>query len=286
MSRLVALLACHNRKDRTLACLRSLFDQDQTAHDIEAIVVDDGSNDGTAGAVEALFPSVEVIRGDGALYWARSMALAEERALARAPDYLLWLNDDVVLDRRALRTLFAAETQPGGTQIVVGSVVDPETGIPTYGGVDRVDWHPMRYRLVAPDNAAPQPCTTFNGNVVLVPRRIYREVGGIERRFTHALADFDYGLRAGALGFQVVVTGTAVGTCVRGLRAPWDEPSLSLVSRYRLMLGRKGVPVRSFALYLRRYGGRAWPLYLLATYAKVATNHVRVRMLSARAYRG
>ena len=285
MSRLVALLACHNRKDRTLACLHSLLDQDQTVP-IEVIVVDDGSNDGTAGAVKALLPKAEVIRGDGGLYWARSMALAEERAMALAPDYLLWLNDDVVLDRRALRTLFAAEDQAGGDRIVVGSVVDPETGIPTYGGVDRVDWHPMRYRLVAPDNGMPQPCTTFNGNVVLVPRSVYRRVGGIERRFAHACADFDYGLRARALGFQVVVAGNAVGTCARGPRAPWDEPSLSLISRYRLMLGRKGIPIGSFALYLRRHGGRAWPLYLVATYAKVTSKHVRSRLVAARAHGG
>ena len=71
----------------------------------------------------------------------------------------------------------------------------------------------MRYRLVAPDNGMPQPCTTFNGNVVLVPKSVYRRVGGIERRFSHAYADFDYGLRARALGFQVVVSGNAVGTC-------------------------------------------------------------------------
>jgi GT2 family glycosyltransferase len=210
------------------------------------------------------------------------MALAEERAMVGAPDYLLWLNDDVVLDRRALATLLAAEDQSGGDRIVVGSVVDPETGTPTYGGADRFDWHPMRYRLVAPLDGAPQPCTTFNGNVVLVPRSVYQKVGGIERRFAHACADYDYGLRARALGFEVVVAGHAVGTCTRGPRAPWNEPSLSLISRYRLMLGRKGIPVGSSAFYLRRHGGRAWPLYLVATYAKVTSRHVRSRMLAVR----
>ena len=57
-----------------------------------------------------------MIHGNGELYWARSMALAEERAMALAPDYLLWLNDDVVLHRRALSTLFAAEDQSAVTE--------------------------------------------------------------------------------------------------------------------------------------------------------------------------
>lgn len=287
MSHVVALLACHNRKDRTVACLTSLFDQDLPDHEIEVILVDDGSSDGTADAVRALSNGVDVIHGDGSLYWARSMALAEQRSMARLPDYLLWLNDDVVLSRSALRTLFATREQTTDTRIVVGLVVDPETGLPTYGGVDRVDWHPMRYRLVVSADGEPRPCTTFNGNVVLVPKPVYRRVGGIDSHFSHAYADFDYGLRARALGFELFVTGTAVGTCPPSPAVPpWTEPSLSLAARYRLILGRKGVPAGTSARYLRRHGGRLWPMYFSATYVKVAGEHMRARMLSMRAQRG
>jgi len=286
MSEVVALLACHNRKDRTTACLTSLFDQDVPGHEIEAILIDDGSSDGTADAVLALFDKVEVIRGSGSLFWARSMALAEQRAMRRSPDYLLWLNDDVVLYRYALRTLFEARNQSTDARIVVGSLVDPEVGCPTYGGVERVDWHPMRYALVAPADGTPRPCTTFNGNVVLVPRPVYRELGGIDGRFSHAYADFDYGLRARALGFDLIVTGTAVGTCAHGRAAVWEEPSLSLATRYRLLLGRKGVPTGSSARYLRRHGGRLWPIYFLATYLKVGGKHVLARVPFPWAERG
>src|SRR5207237_1066788 len=103
MSHVIALLACHNRRDRTVSCLRLLFGQDLPGIDVEAILVDDGSSDGTTEAVRALSERVEIIRGDGSLYWARSMARAEQRGMARSPDYLLWLNDDVMLYRSALR---------------------------------------------------------------------------------------------------------------------------------------------------------------------------------------
>ncbi len=249
--------------------------------------MDDGSCDGTSEAASAVSDRVDVIRGDGSLYWARSMQLAEQRALAREPDFLLWLNDDVVLYPDALRTLLGAEAPSKGSRIVVGSVVDPETGNPTYGGVDRVDWHPMRYKLVTSNNCEPRHCATFNGNVVLVPRPVYRRVGGIDGRFAHAFADFDYGLRTRALGFELVATGSAVGTCPRGSQAaPWSAPSLSLATRYRLIFGRKEAPIGSSVRYLRRHGGPLWPFYLLATYLKVAGEHIRARVRLARTQRG
>ena len=282
MSYVVALIACHNRKDRTVACLTSLFSQHVAGHYIEAVLIDDGSSDGTADAARAVSERVDVIRGDGSLFWAGAMALAEQRAMSRLPDYLLWLNDDVVLYGDAIETLMAARDSSTNGQIVVGTLVDPDTGVPTYGGVERADWHPLRFRLVAPTDGEPRPVSTFNGNVVLVARAVYRRVGGIDGGFSHAYADIDYGLRAGGLGIHAVVSGTPVGTCPRGPGAPWRDTSLPLTTRYRLMLSRKGVPIGSSARYLRRHGGRLWPVYFLATYVKLAVDHASAWHLRGR----
>ena len=167
------------------------------------------------------------LRGDGSLFWAKAMAIAERRAVERRPDYLLWLNDDVVLQQDALGTLITAM---GGNarRIVVGTVVDPVSGDVTYGGFDRVDWHPLRYRHVAPTDGVPRPVTTISGNVVLVPRCVYSDVGGIDGGFSHGRADWDYGLRAKRLGIEPVVTGRPVGTCPPGVYGVWRDPALPL----------------------------------------------------------
>ena len=95
--RIAVLMACHNRVETTLCCLERLFTN--IVADLDVWLVDDGSSDGTGARVKERFPSVNVIRGTGSLYWARGMRLAWERAVESHEhyDYFLWLNDDVVL---------------------------------------------------------------------------------------------------------------------------------------------------------------------------------------------
>ncbi len=265
---ITAILACRNRRNQTLACLDSLFRQDLGSQDVRlaAVVVDDGSCDGTADAISERFPAVELLRGDGRLFWANAMAMAESAAITSRPDYLLWLNDDVVLDADAVRRLRAVAMMPGwSSAIVAGALQDGESGRLTYSGVRRVDWHPMRYELVPPGDE-PAEADTFNGNVVLVPRDVYGSVGGIDGCFAHAMADFDYGLRARRLGFPVVVMPGRAGCCTRG-SSPLARDG-SIREQLRTLLSPKGLPPRSLARYLYRHGGALWPVFVASPYVK------------------
>src|SRR5439155_26563506 len=121
-SRVTAILACHNRRALTMRALRSFFGQlVATPVELDAVLVDDGSCDGTAEAATAEWSRLRVIRGTGSLYWAGGMALAEREAINAAPAYLLWLNDDVELAPYALECLFqtACSAAPA---IAVGAV--------------------------------------------------------------------------------------------------------------------------------------------------------------------
>lgn len=141
--------------------------------ELGAVLVDDGSGDGTAPSVRRRFPSVAVIEAAGDLYWAAAMARAESEATLQQPAYLLWLNDDVTLDPDALERLLDVDRGRGaGRCIVVGALRDPVTGEVTYSGVRRrgLGLHPLRVELVQP-NSRVITVETFNGNVVLVRAR-------------------------------------------------------------------------------------------------------------------
>ena len=110
MTRLCALLTCFNRRDKTLACLDALYRCDLPAGvGLSAVLVDDGSRDGTGDAVRQRFPQVEVLRGDGSLYWSGGMRMAWARAMAQGFDDYLWLNDDTILDRHAIDALYRCQ---------------------------------------------------------------------------------------------------------------------------------------------------------------------------------
>jgi GT2 family glycosyltransferase len=264
----VAIVASHNRRPVTVDCLRAFFAL-TGGFDLSVVLVDDGSTDGTGDAARLISDRVEVVNGSGSLFWARAMAIAERRAMERRPDNILWLNDDVLLDPDALVTLVAARGESSRC-IVVGWVADPISGVPSYGGVERIDWHPLRYRLVAPTDGEPRIVTTFAGNVVLVSRPVYTEVAGIDGGFAHAHADWDYGLRARRHGIYTVVTGRSIGTCPVGAYELWLEPGIPLRERGRRRFGPKGHSPRSMARYLRRHGGPVWPIFWFAPFARFA----------------
>lgn len=278
---MTAILACHNRRDTTLAALEALFASCASdAIILDVVLVDDGSTDGTAAAVREAFDRVRVIRSDGSLYWAGAMALAETEAEWHNPDYLLWLNDDVRLDRSAIPAMLAV-AEAHTCAIVIGPTRDPYSGVLTYSGVRLAWWHPLRAQLVAP-NGAPQPCDTFNGNIVLVPREVRRSVGPIDGSFAHGQADFDYGLRARTLGIEIVLAGSTVGTCPRNsVVGTFRDPSLSVSDRWRHILSQKGLSPRSHARYLRRHGGTIWPVYFVAPYLILSVDSARQVVMAA-----
>jgi len=260
----VALISCHNRRQATLACLASLLRIPEVR--VEAVVVDDGSTDGTAEAIKAAFgETVTIVPGDGRLYWAGGMALAEQHARRLKPDFLLWLNDDVELAAWAVSDLIEVAEGSIGGAAVVGAVADPRSGEVSYSGLRRRDWHPMRYDRVAAAGT-PVEVDTFNGNVVLVPRAVYEAVGPIDSHLVHSAADIDYGLRVKSAGFQNLLAPLVVGVCpYNGRIGLLSDPR---IEKWLAFVGPKGVPPRPYGRFLRRHGGRLWPVFWCATYVK------------------
>jgi GT2 family glycosyltransferase len=277
--RVVALLAAHNRRASTLNCLSSYFRQEvEPGVGLSAVLVDDGSSDGTASAVRERFPEVVVLKGDGSLFWAQAMALAEQTARELNPDFLLWLNDDVVLDRAAVQRLTDTAALAGGDAcVVVGAVRDPVSAEITYSGVRRSRFHPLRFTLVEPSEH-PIEVDTFNGNVVLISGEAMRRVGSIDGGFRHEAADFDYGLRARKAGVPRLLAPGALGVCTRNAAsAPWADRSIGVGQRWRALISEKGYPPRSRARYLRRHGGPAWPVFWVSPYLRALPSLLRPR---------
>ena len=252
------IMTSHNRRALTIQSVRAILDEATDDIRIKIYATDDGSVDGTAEALRSLDDRIEVLAGDGNLYWAAGMALAERRAVLESPDYLLWLNDDTVVDDGALDVMLAVARSLAGA-IVVGATRDPLSGEVTYGARLRVSrWHPQRL-VGLPASSQIQVADSFNGNLVLVPWQTRRRVGPIDDLFPHAYADDDYGLRAVALGVTVVQAPGTLAVCERG---PARLPAATGPRRWLDQQNPKGLPLRAQYRFMRRHAGRAWPLVL------------------------
>lgn len=261
---ITALLTCFNRREQTLACLTRLFGQQLPAGArLDAVLVDDGSKDGTAEAVAEAFPAVTIVRGNGSLFWCGGMRAAWGKAAQQDPDYYLLANDDTMLDANALSELLAVAPDPSSRTIAVAAIRDPETGQATYGGIRTCSG------LVAP-TGSPEPCDTFNGNAVLVPRSVFEEMGMLHDAYTHGMGDFDYGFQATKRGISVIQSAEFLGTCGRNSeQGSWRDRSLSRSSRWKLLKSPKGLPFREWLIFNQRNSGWKWPLKTVSPYIRV-----------------
>lgn len=270
--RLCILLTCFNRKEKTIECFNRVRANSLPGNiEVTAVVVDDGSTDGSADALHSQHPWINIARATGNLYWCKGMHQAFEIASKSDPDFYVWLNDDTMLQPDALARLLATERElrisSGQAVVVVGSTVDETTGLLTYGGSRRLSaLKRMRFARIQPSDKA-QQCDAMNGNLVLVSREAANIVGNLNPTFEHAMGDTDYALRANKLGVQVWIAPGIFGTCSNNsMVGTYMDASLPLARRWKLMMHRKGLPWRSWLALTSTHAGPAWPLYFVWPY--------------------
>jgi GT2 family glycosyltransferase len=256
------VITCHNRKEKTLKCLEMLYAQ-EPALDFAVVLVDDGSTDGTAEAVEAMFPGVELLKGTGDLFWAGGMRMALNTAMSRPYSGYLWLNDDVRLDRDALSRLLAVQTDRFGG--IVGGAMRGETGKEAiYGGSLKVGVNPFKFKFVQPRDSEPLSVEVLHGNLLWVNRNAALKVGNIAPYLHHLGGDYEYCMRAGRLGVKCILAPGTFGVCPANPR-PVVRRGLAGLRR---MLSTKEMPIKIALPLYRRYAGPFWPLWLSLPYIR------------------
>ena len=240
------LLTVFNRKEKTLECLSRLFDQLPVEDlQIDVFLTDDGCTDGTAEAVESLFPSVHILEGSGELFWNRGMLMAWKAATeTRNYDAYIWLNDDTYVYVDMLVSLTQAKKQTSERAILVGATEDAAHSKLTYGGR-------LSEGTIPIPTGELTPVEYFNCNILLVPRSVFLQLGYLDGYFTHSKGDYDYGLRAKKAGLQIYQIGKVLGEC----DDKWCDPNVPFAQRWKLLNRPNGMPPRETFYFEKRHYG-------------------------------
>ncbi len=258
--RIAVLIAVHNRWEMTQDILRKL---QKTPSGVEVCIhiFDDGSSDSTSPELQK-YERISYQRGNGDLFWAKSMKYAQD-SVSESIDYFLWLNNDVSLaDDFFHRILGSIKLLPDS--ILVGQTSDSLSNQITYGGLKRIGRHPHRLQTINAQEKY-ELADTFCGNIVLIPGRINLSLSGIDGEYEHGYADYDFGYRAKKMGFDIQIIPGFLGTCSANppLLSSWN-----FFNALKTLTSRKYLPIRSQIRFCKRHGGVEWPIYVIAPYLR------------------
>ncbi|GAB4024894.1 glycosyltransferase family 2 protein [Spirosoma koreense] len=211
------VIPVHNRREYTRACLRCLAVQ--TYRNFQTIVVDDGSTDGTDLMIQAEFPDVVVLRGDGNLWWTEAtnwgIRYAQERQDKREPNFVLTLNDDTLVRPDYLQTMIDAYRK--FKPCLIGSVSvnsnNPQrleyagTSMELYtaGGRHLAEDYNYDYQELVSRTTYVES-QSLPGRGTLIPMDVFDRIGLFDsQRFMHYMSDIEFTLRARKAGYRLIV---------------------------------------------------------------------------------
>ena len=224
MPELSVVVVNYNTRDATAACIRSVLQTASTV-DLEVIVVDNGSTDGSVPAIRERFAEVTAIEAGENLGFARGVNLGARAATGR---WLLLLNPDTLVLPGSLRALLDfAEGHPeygvfGGRTLRPDGSVDPSScwGAPSLWSLTMfatmLSTAFKRSSVFDPeslggwerDSVREVPIVT--GCLLLMPSAEFERLGGMDEDYFLYGEDAEFSLRAGRAGLRRVIVPDAV----------------------------------------------------------------------------
>ena len=267
------IIPVHNRIKLTINCLDSL--KKQTYKNFITIVVDDGSTDNTSNIIKEKFGNmVEVLSGDGNLWWAGATNLGIKHIISKVKDedLILTLNNDLLVKENYLEMLIKCwEKYP---KSLIGSLVlyKNTTNKVNFGGKK---WNNItaKHSTIFKDGeiidfkVVPEVICTdmLPGRGTLIPVKVFKLIGFYNNSsFPQYAADEDLSLRAKKKGYDLLVsTKSLVFSEVQetGINFKYDKPSFfNFIKSLYSIKSANNLKVR---FRFARKHARFWVIYIV-----------------------
>ena len=211
------IIVNYNVKHYLANCIESICDSDYNG-DIDIIVVDNNSYDGSVSMIRERFPFVKLIENDKNLGFAKGVNLGLRIAFG---DYIILLNPDTVVEERTLSVLYNyMEENPevgicgpkiinadGSLQLACKrSFPTPWVALPKILGLSKIfpngKWT-GKYNLTYLNSNQIHSVEAISGSFMFMRRSVLINVGELDETFFMFGEDLDFCYRSIQSGFEI-----------------------------------------------------------------------------------
>lgn len=259
--KLSVIIINYNVKALLEQCLHAV---QHAAGEKEVIVIDNHSTDGSREFFPNTFPGIQFIWNKENTGFAK--ACNQGASLARG-DYLLFLNPDTVIPENCLEkclSFFVAHPDAGALGIKMldsngnflkeskRSFPSPLISFYKLSGLSYL--FPgskifSRYHLAHLDKDKDHPVPILCGAFMMLPKKLFDEVGGFDERFFMYAEDIDLSYRIIQAGYQNYYIGTSHITHLKGKSTPKDLKYVKHFYKAMALFAEKYYGKKSFKTY-------------------------------------
>jgi len=200
------IIVTFNHIQLTLECLDSLSRLDYP--NLQIILVDNNSTDGTPATIRARYPAVQVVAQTENLGFAAGNNCGIQIALAQNCAYLVLLNNDTIVAPSLVREIIAAFESDARVGIVGPRVCYYDAPTKIWFGGGKIEWREAQVsRLLVDEEDTPndlaQSADYVAGAALGVKRAVIEKIGMLDPNFYFYFEEVDWCWRAQAGGYEI-----------------------------------------------------------------------------------
>lgn len=284
MLKVYVIILNWNRKKDTLECIKSVSKLLTSKFQLQILVVDNFSSDGSVEAIRALeFPNLEIIVNKKNLGFAEGNNVGIRYALSIKADYVLILNNDTIIDKNLLVHLVkvikkdkrVAALSPkiyfaGGYEYHKDRYHLKDLGRVIWSAGGRIDWDNVYCSNRGVDEVDKKQYNQIEevdfatGSCIFLRSEALRQIGLFDWRYFMYLEDVDLCMRLKKKGWKILYVPKAfLWHKVAQSSKIGGELNDYFITRNRLLFGLKYAPLRSKLALVKEsmrllLNGRKW----------------------------
>lgn len=269
-----------NGKDNTIECLKSINELQVTGYKLQVIVVDNGSHDGLAEAIEKSIKSIrstkdiksKLLVNNENLGYAGGNNVGIDYAMKNGAGYILILNNDTLVDENLIEELLKVTNNDSHVGIVApkiyfakgfefhknrykesnrgkviwyaGGIMDWQNVIASHRGVDEVD--NGQYDSVEETDFA-------SGCAMMIRRDVFEKLGLFDEKYFLYYEDSDFCQRAKSGRYKILYAPKAILWHKNAGSAGGSGSALQdyYITRNRMLFAMRYAPIRSKVAIVR-----------------------------------